>query len=392
MGEPKFVNTQYAVEIYTFGDYNEELTTTFTSMRIMNSVRACWPMVELHFNIDNQTMIEKNIYGSEDIIVYIWFVDDDGEKVPDPMIWELLYLESNLTLPQKPEVNGPWDDKHEVQRRETVVSCLSRPSFLTMTSFVNRLYEGDDTGMTPYDCVNEIADLKGLTKRFFDKGKNEDTIPQLLVPPMTMKSAIDYIDEKFGIYKGPLFRYANYAGQLCMWDLKERWEETKADGFTKTHKLPAFTETHTLYDTVSELVAKEPDQFITYDNVETLHYGNALVAKNAYDNIYIVHPHDDIAFFHKRNADTVITEEGLWHDSDVLKYHEELKQRRKYYYDWKGFETGDGYTGNFNDYVQKSSLATMFMDGASVKFTVYRKVKISLVSRVGEDPTMKVHI
>ncbi len=383
MADPKYTNTQYAVEIFTEGDMNEYLTTVFTTMRIVNSMRACYPSVELHFMADNQALIEKNIYGVEDVEVKIWFVDDDGEKIPEPMIWNLIIMESNIVLPQKPEKNGPWDDEHESQRRRIVFSCVSKPAFLAMSQFVNRLWEGDDTGLMPLDCIKEVLDTKGIEYRIFDAGMNEDTIPQLLVPPMTTKSMCDYIHEKFGIFKGPMFRYANYAGQFCMWDLKERWEETKANGFTKAHKMPGFSDSG-IYETVTELVQNEPDHFITYDNVQTLHYANSLIAKHGYDNIYITHPHEDIAYVHKYNTDEIVTDHGLWHDIDQLKYHADLKHRKKYFYDWKGFEIRDGYTGEFNDSIMISSLSDIMKDASSVKFTIYRKIKISLISRVGE--------
>jgi len=389
MADPKVMNTQLVVEIFTDGDDNECLTTSFTTMRIINSIRSCYPIVELHFMMDSQPMIEKNIYGKKDIEVYIWYVDEEGEKIPEPMIWNLMYMESNIVLSQKPEKNGPWDDEQEEQRRKLVVSCLSKPSFLIMSHFVNKLWEGDDTGMIPLDFVNEILDQRGIDKRIFDAGKNEDTVPQLLIPPMTIKSACDYIHEKFGIFKGPMFRYANFAGQFCMWDLKERWEETKAIGFTKTHKMPGFAETPGLFEDVNEAVAAAGDEFITYDHIQTLHYGNSVVAKYGYDNIYISHPHEDLAYFHKYNADEIVTDYGLWHDKDELKYHEEMKHRKKYYIDWKGFEIADGYTGEYNDNMMTSTLSDVFKDAASMKFTIYRKVKISLIQRVGEVVYMK---
>ncbi len=378
------VNTQTVIEIYTDGDQNECLTGSFTTMRIINSVRAPWPIVEMHFLIDNQPMIEKNIFGASDIEVYIWYVGEDGIKIPDPMIWNLLYLESNIELPQKPKDNGPWDDEEEGQRRNFVISCLSKPSFLTMSAFVNRLWEGDDTGMIPLDIIKELLSLKGIESRIFDDGKNEDTIPQLIIPPMTMKSATDFVNEKFGIFKGPTFRYANYAGQFCMWDLKERWELTKDTGFTKTHKMPGFSDDVGLFEEINDSISENPDEFLTYDHVQTIHYGNASIVKNGYDNIYITHPHEDIAFFHKWNTDDIISDFGLWHDNDELKYHDETKIRKKYYYDWKGFEVSSGYSGTYNDNAMTNALSDLYKSSAAIKFTIYRKVKISLVSRVGE--------
>jgi len=382
--QPTIVNTQLLVEIFTNGDSNQCLSSAFTTMRIINSIRSCWPIVELYFMIDNQAMIEKNIYGSREIKLYIWNLNEEGKKIPKPMIWDLLYLESNITLPQKPEKNGPWDDMKETQRRRLVITCLSRPAFIAMSTFVNKLIEGDNTGKTPLDVVKEIINSKNIKYKMYDDGCNHKIIPQLLIPPMSLKSAIDFMNEKFGIFSGPLFRYANYTGHLCIWDLKKRWEKTKSCGFTKTYKMPAFCDNPTLYKIVTDLITARPDHFLTYDNVQTLHYGNATMIKNAFNNIYITHPHEDIAYFHKYNADQIIENYGLWNDTSEMKYHSTTKGRKKYYYDWKGFETECGYSGDYNDYAMTSSLSDLFKDAASIKFVLYRIVKISLISRVGE--------
>src|ERR1035437_4203807 len=113
MSEPKRTITQLAVEFSTDGDENQSLTTNFTTMRIINSMRGCWPIFELYFFIDNQMFIEKNIYGVNDIVCKVYYTSDTGEKVEPPIEYRLLYLESRIELPPKEEVNGPWDNIKE---------------------------------------------------------------------------------------------------------------------------------------------------------------------------------------------------------------------------------------------------------------------------------------
>lgn len=381
---PTFVDTQYRIEFFTDGDNNQCLSSAFTTMRIINSIRSCWPIVELYFMIDNQAIIEKNIYGSNEIKVFIWSLDEEGRKLPKPMIWDLLYLESDVTLPQKPQYNGPYDDMKESQRRRLQITCLSRPSFIAMSTFVNKLIQGDDTSKTPLDVIKDLICQNNLKAKIYDNGKNNSIIPQLLIPPMTMKSAIDYMNEKFGVFAGPLFRYANYAGHLCIWDLKQRWESTKSSGFTKMHKMPGLSEDPELYNNVNKLVENSADNFLTYDNVQTLHYGNAAMVKHGYKHIYVTHPHEDIAYFHRYNTDQIVSSQGLWNSADEIKYHPSTKIRKKYYYDWQGFETKSGFSGDYNDCAMTSSLSNLFKDAASIRFVLYRKIKVSLISRVGE--------
>lgn len=383
MAEPKRAVTQLILEIYTDGDYNEALTTCFTTLRIVNSTRAIWPIFQLFCAVDNQIIIEKNIYGVNDIEVKIWYTGEKGEKIGEPVTYTLMYLESNLDLPPKIENNVPIDAAKESQRRHVVFTCLAKPAFLAMTQFVNKLWE-EESGLRPLDFIYELLDSRGIEYRIFEDGVNEDKVQQLLVPPMTIKSAVDYIHEKFGVFSGPTFRYVNYAGQFLMWDLKMMYEKYKDAPFTKHHKMPTQFDTPGLWDEIQDEAFLKDDVFVTYDMVQALHYANSSLVKYGYDNIYIYHPHEDIMFMQKKNVDEIVEEFGIWHDKPLLKFNEELKNRKLYYYDMKGFEVGSGYTGIYNNFNLTSDMSEAFQDAASVRFTLYRNVKLHLLQKVGE--------
>jgi len=376
--------TQLIVEISTDGDRNEALETHFNTIRIINSIRSPWPIFELYVSADNQMVIEKDMYGASDIVIQVWYSGEKGEKQGNPVTFNLVYMESNLDLPAKFEHNGIYDDQEEGQRRQILFKCLAKPALQTMTAYVNRLYE-EETALRPVDFIYDMLEKSGITDyRIFEDGVNENTVQQLLVPPMTMKSATDYINEKYGIYSGPMFRYANYAGQFCMWDLKRMYEAYKNIGFTTHHKVPSFIESENLFQTINDLVIDLDDNFATYDLVQALHYANSNVLKYGYDNTYIYHPHEDIAYFVKKNLDEIVTEYGIWHDSDKLKYNTVLKNRKLYYNDMQGFETGDGYSGDYSEHSLTSDMSNCFKDAASIRFTLYRNVKLHLCQKVGE--------
>jgi hypothetical protein len=389
MAEQKTTITQFIIEIYTDGALNKELTSCFQSLRIINSTRAIWPIYELYCNIDNQVIIEQNLYGTQDFQIKIWYTGENGEKIDEPVTYDLLYMQAAMELPAKPEHSVPYTDMQDTQRRLVVFSFLSKPAYLTMTQFMNKLWE-EETEKTPIEIVKEILDLRGIEYIIYEDNKNEDKIQQLILPPMTIKNCIDYIDERFAIFKGPLFRYANYAGQFLMWDLRAHYDKFKDSGFTKHHKLPNYAETQGLWDSVNQIAIETPDNFVTYDRHQTLHYANAVVAKYGYDNIYITHPHEDIAYFLKFDVPKMITDVGIWHNSEEMKYFEEsLKHRKLYYYDMKGFETGSGYTGEYNDFILQTDMADNIQDAVGYKFYLYRNVKFHYCQKVGEVFYMK---
>lgn len=375
--------TQFIVEIWVDGSLHIPLTSSFVTFRIVNTTNSSWPIYYLLFHVDNQVIIENDIYGSEMITVKIWYTTEKGEKKGDPIIFDLIYLESNLDLPDKNEDNGTIDSLKELRRRYVGIQCLSKQATLVMTQFVNKLYE-EETALRPIDVVYDLLDSRKIEYRIFENGVNEETIQQLIIPPMTIKNAVDYINEKFGIYEGPVFRYVNYSGQFLLWDLKQQYELYKDSGFYMQHKLPVYTKNKGLFNSVNKMVASAPDQFLTYDNFETLHFGNAVMTRYGYQNIFITHPHEDIFHMLETNTDDIITRFGIWHDNDKLKYMQDLQNRKLYFHDMKGFETGSGYSGIYDDHIITNTIADAFKEAALIRFTMYRNVKIPLAQKVGE--------
>ncbi len=377
---------QFLVEISTDGDINKALQNNFESFRIINSTRLPWPIFQLICTPDNQTIIEKNIYGKSDITVKITYTAESGEMIGEPLNYVLLYMESNLDLAPKAEDSGIEENIKDPQRRKVAFTCLAKPAFQTMSQYVNKLWE-EETTITPYDAVLELLDLKGIEindKCIFPIGMNEGRMQQLIVPPMTIKSAVDYIHEKFGIFQGPLFRYANYAGQFCMWDLKQKYDSKKKNPWTTYHKIPSSFKDE---DTMNELIQTtiiEDTHFMTYDLVQTLHYANANILNYGYDNIYLFHPHEDIIFHVKKNVDEIVEEQGIWDSNPEMKYHPDMKFRKVFYNDMKGFETGSGYSGEYDISNLTSEMASNFQDSSSIRFTLYRNIKLHLCQKVGE--------
>jgi len=232
--------------------------------------------------------------------------------------------------------------------------------------------------------IFEEFDKKGLEYRIFDLGANEDTVQQLIVPPMTIKGFVDYINQEFGIFTGPIFRYANYAGQILLWDLKQMFEIYKDAPWITLHKLPSHFISKGKFDEIHNVVRVADDEFITYDNIQTIHHANANVARYGYDNIYIYHPHEDIAVFQKRNLDEIIDEFGIWHESKKMKFNSDLKNRKLYFSDMVGHEINDGFSGEYNDSILTQDMATSFQNAAAVRLTLYRDVKIHMMQKVGE--------
>lgn len=389
MAKTKHSVTHLIIEMWKDGAFDEPLTSHFTTLRIINSTRSIWPIFQIYFYADNQDFIERNIYGQMNLSCKIWYTDYDGNKIEPPITYEFVYIEAKMDLPAKEEKNMPWDNRQESQRRHIVLYCLAKPAYLAMTAFVNKLWEDPDglsgTAMKPLDFVKEILDQNGIDRsKMIDDGQNMDTVQQLLIPPMTIKAAVDYINQNYGLYTGPVFRYANYAGQFLMWDLRKMYDRHKNAPWLKLHKSPSHFTTPGMFDKINRIAIGAVDEFVTYDAAESIHHANANTIRFGYDNIYIYHPHEDIAVFQKRNLDDIITNYGIWHSKDEMKYHQTLKNRKMYFNDMVGHEIGTGYDGEYNDNILTQDMATSFQNAAAVRLVLYRNVKIHMVQKVGE--------
>jgi len=270
MPDFKGSKTQFSISFET-GDktVDEAFGTNFSSLRIINSTRSIWPIFYLCFNLDNQIIIEKNMYGLDDITCKIEFTGNAGEPAPVPIEFKLLYLESNLDLSPKEEENGSVDSIKEPQRRHVIMTCLSKPAYLTLTKFVNKLFEDPDgaTGaqLTPLDMIKQMLDDAGIKEyRIIDDGMNEDTVQQMIIPPMTVKSAIDYINQNYAIFQGPMLRYVNYSGQLLLWDLKQMFDKYKDSPFITLHKSPSHFDTPGMFNEINQIAAETQDEFVIY--------------------------------------------------------------------------------------------------------------------------------
>jgi len=188
------------------------LCESLSTVRIINNINAAYPVIILTFSADNQTFIEGIIYGQELIQMRLDMMAEENDKFKEITInMNLLCIEEKIDLPAKPQTNQV--EKIDIQRRTVSFPMISYPAYNVMTTFTNKLWE-EPAGKIPLDFIKEVLTEHGFIGEsvIVDDGMNETIVNQLLVPPMNIRQMIDYINEKFGIYKGPMFRYCHYSG------------------------------------------------------------------------------------------------------------------------------------------------------------------------------------
>lgn len=378
--------TQYRIEVKVAG---KDLTQFLTRFRTVNSIYNCWPIVDLTFEMDNQEVIETDIYGQNPIELIIHMsreTDKESEKSEPPIKMQLLYLESPLDLVQKYEHNQMGKEDNDYQRQPVFIRTIPYPCVNVMTSFVNKLLE-EPARKKPVTVIRELIKEKGFQKTSIieDENKNDYFINQLVIPPMSLKQCIEYLNEKYPIFKGPLFYYCTYDGYFLMWDLYKHFEKGKDDPRIIFYKLAtAYEDENTLIEILRKVVNEEYGQgYVGYDTVESLYYGNSSIVNYGYDNVYITHPRSDLYYLLTKNTEEIVKELGIKHDSDQVKFYADLKSRKRYITDCVGFEN-EGYEAEYSDTIITSRMSSNFKDMSSLRFTLRRNISPKTVMRVGD--------
>ena len=374
--------TQYQIEVTANG---VDLTTYLTKLRIVQSVSNTWAITYLHFMADNQEIIQHNIFGQNLIEFKLWVTAENGDKIGDSEVsMSLIYLESNLDLPAKNQLN--LSDRREDLRRPIIVACVNQQSYTVMSSFVNKLWQ-EEAQKTPYDFVDEVITSLGFKGDAIMNadGINEGLVNQFLVPPMTFNNFVQFTHERLGIFKGPMHHYCNYAGQYQLWDLNKKFEREKNTPKIKIYKLPSYTPDESLFQRIMDEVKNDPShKYITYDEIETIYFGNSNVIDHGYKSIYIAKPTTDLYYFHNKELPVSVSEEGLWHEKDAMKIiSDKLKNRKRYYTDSVGHQVG-AYLDEFREEYYKSKIAANFMNSYGIKMKITGNIRPLHLIHVGE--------
>lgn len=379
------VSSFYYVEFFVDGSENRELMSNFRKIRIENNINNSYPVITIEFFCDNQVFIDNNIYPHKIITMNLYYCNENNERLQEPLTFDLLILEMGLDLP--PKTMNNISNETDFQRRSTTLTCVCKQCFELMNKTVNKMWQQPTSIQT---IVKDLCDSIGVSTEHFEPTNCNSTITdQCLIPPMTFRAAIDYIDSTYGIYDGRLFRYANYNGTLEMWDLKAKFDSMRGNALYKIHKMPSSPSSQStgdIFKRATEYAEEYADHYLTYDSVSTINRSNDAFLKDGYRIIHIHHPASDIADYQNINMKDIGRTYGLNSGHYDMKLNEEvLSKRLKVNYDSIGNmpyyytdSPDSGYT-----YTITSKYARNAMTLSAIRFHIYRKIKFHLLMRVG---------
>ena len=377
----------YKLKFYVDGSDNEIakiLDSTFTKVKIVNRVDNNSPLVLLEFNIDNQAFIENNFYPQASLKLKIYYSDEDNSQYGEPLILDLVILEMNIDLPQKYMYNV--SEKWEVIHKKTLITCVPKRAHEIMNAPVNKMWWDS---ISVWDAVNAvISELKITPKKVDERKSNKTSLPQLIIPPMSFRNFLYYMDEKYGIYNDRLFFYTYYTGSFYMWGLKRKFDDYKPSGGIYTvHKMPSFTRSESTYDIPAKLARSTPNNYIAYDNFKTITMTNDAFIKYGGKQYHIFHPKYDISQIKIWDPIGNAESNGIHASKKDLKVDTSFLKKRTVVIDTNISDENCGSS--------ETSMLANFIEPAYkmnfLHFQILRKVKPHLVMRVGEPVAIKMY-
>ena len=360
--KPNRRGKNFSVELYVG---QQQITKFIKRVRLSNSIYASWPQVMIDMNIDSDEIVLGNIYGSKELTLVIYISAEETTLV-ERTVYHLLYIESNVNLVPKLEDSSQQDDRAPV-----TFSAVPLYSVNVMGAFVNYVIDEDVAHSTlggtqdPLSLLETLVSSEmGFKKYDIDgRGRNETLFDQLVLPPQSLNQTIDYLNTRFRLYNGSMFKFCDHTGKLMIWDLRERLNDTPV---MIIHQVPSASKSKTEFD---KLLVKSLDgrNMITRDVVETLHHGNHNILQHGYSNGYITHPTNNLYRLYADNADDIS-------NRDSVTFHPSLKARKKYYHS----------SSDDDRSILTSHMASNYRRVTRLKLSLRRNIQFKNVMKIGE--------
>lgn len=226
-------------------------------------------------------------------------------------------------------------------------------------------------GKTPYDLVKSLYStfVKDVAEsKFISNNKNNEKMEQFTTPKKTFVSAVRDVNDRFGIFNGPMFLYCDLDNQLCLWDL------SKIVDRNPIYKIKYLS---TGDNDDKEIQAEDDSMFYTFDPIDIQNKGNSDTMSTGYKHVVLVKPKNK--FFSKIdiNLQDVSTNYAVGDgEQDIA---DVTKNRTRFH---NSLLTGDSDKANIA--VIKSKLAKEISASAVINIKLSGNLRLTKLTKIGQ--------
>ena len=349
-----------------------DLTKFLHSFRITNTTNSIYPIVSFTLNMNNSDIILQELFGQTEIEVAIILIGEDNmpKRVSKMKLFE---INSNLNLTPK---TGD-DAEKESKRQITDFICMVVDCFTLMCKGLNFCFD-EPASITPLDLLQKSFVMCGVGQdnlAFDKRASNKDLISQVLLPAMTVNQTITYVNEKYGLYQGPWFKFCHYdlINEKAILVLKDLSQAMNDNPLLTFYQLPTDVE-QKKSDEIFK-ACQDEYHFYTKFPIQTINFPNSNIINFRYSKTQIFHPEDNLYALHVTTMD------------DVAKKFGSSEKKKLQFFDFlKGIESrqctalkGFGY----NSDAFTSRLASQIQNTFSIGIQIHHKLCIDYLIGIG---------
>ena len=345
----------------------KEFTPNLQMVKIVNSIHAVFQTVIVEFRIDAQDVVSQEIYGQKPVKLKIRLMVDDKQEKDEHEIelYTLYVLGGNSMKPQN-------ERQHPLSNRITLIGVPKKP-WDAMTMPVNYL-SSNTSPKSPYDVTTDLIDkfLPNVKKDLVDKNKNSYVGEQIPIPPMNFAAAIDYLHDRYSIFKGPMFYQCLFEETtLSMWDLGKKMNDPEVI------KVYTLAQGKKEKPEIYQQSGNDDKTFYTYSNIKFKTRSNVLAAGENYEHNYVMKPRDQ--FYNVKTIDAQKIYDNFLPKDGGGKWliHDDMKQNNKRYHarSFPGVDTDES--------LITSKLSNSFLMQSEASLRLDRNIRLKNLFKVG---------
>lgn len=265
----------------------------------------------------------------------------------------VLRVKSNMSI------LGNVNKNYNMISDEIGLTCVPLKGFNDLRGDMSYLSEDEKT---PFDAVKEICTkyLKSADElQILDKNKNTTKARQLAVAPMKVAAAIDYINNNYGIYAGPVHRcyICSDTNKFQMWDLSKKIDDAAE------YKIYHLQEGKKDSNVMKE-AGRDEKAYYTTSNVPFRFAEQKNLAKTGAKTTFITNPSDKLYDDKSVTTDPVKTFQDTPKDGGAMEISKDFKSEESVATARVGLDGSDKFarTINAEDMLDDGNAFTLSMD------------------------------
>jgi len=340
---------------------DKDYTSDLYQLRLVSSLNSPYQIIRMSLFVDPDDIILEKLFGKDPIKLNVRLLGDD-EQVSEQVDFNLMYIRGSFQINSRASVSGSQQNK---ERSTFTITTICRDAFKTVTFPVNAVYL--DT--TVKGVIEDLASKSGASVEIDSQDANSEVIDQLVIPPTTLKKAIDYLDKRFGIFSGAGVCFCRYDNKLFVKNITSKMKGNQT--FT-VYQLSTDIDNY-------EVIKKCNDgkNFYTYTPIDTNYVGNEKFSVEAKTEHYLMTPRDELYYMITKDVKDVSRQYGVIYQSNKIDSDDSaLSNREKSFEDPCGYERSDTFT--------IAKIAKYTANLATMSILIERNMPILNLMNVGE--------